>query len=125
MEEDGEWVMVGKPTDRDVWSPSKMVGFETEEASKPLKLRSFEPAKHWTDALPIGNGRLGAMIWGAVASDSINLNGTSPFQPSHHSFSTTLTLCYIHMFVCLMVMVFMYICDLGCFNVHVCGLFMN
>ncbi|KAL8116262.1 alpha-L-fucosidase 2-like isoform X1 [Apium graveolens] len=74
MEEDGEWVMVRKPTDRDVWSPSKMVNVETEESSKPLKLRSFEPAKHWTDALPIGNGRLGGMIWGGVASDTINLN---------------------------------------------------
>ncbi|WOG82450.1 hypothetical protein DCAR_0101614 [Daucus carota subsp. sativus] len=74
MEEDGGWVMVGKPTDRDVWSPSRMVGVEAEEAAKPLKITSFEPAKHWTDALPIGNGRLGGMIWGGVASDTINLN---------------------------------------------------
>lgn len=88
MEEDGEWVMVGKPTDRDIWSPSKMVNVETEEASKSLKVRSFEAAKHWTDAFPIGNGRLGAMIWGGVASETINLNGIT-FQISHRCFATT------------------------------------
>ena len=87
MEEDGGWVMVGKPTDRDVWSPSRMVGVEAEEAAKPLKITSFEPAKHWTDALPIGNGRLGGMIWGGVASDTINLNGT------------TLHTCVVYLFI--------------------------
>ncbi|KAK1390989.1 alpha-L-fucosidase 2 [Heracleum sosnowskyi] len=60
--------------DRDVWSPSKMVNVEMEKASKPLKIRFFEAAKHWTDALPIGNGRLGGMVWGGVVSDTINLN---------------------------------------------------
>ncbi|KAK1385674.1 Alpha-L-fucosidase 2 [Heracleum sosnowskyi] len=60
--------------DRDVWSPSKMVNVQMEKTSKPLKIRSFEPAKHWTDALPSGNGRLGGMIWVGVVSDTINLN---------------------------------------------------
>ncbi|KAI4295717.1 hypothetical protein L6164_035733 [Bauhinia variegata] len=42
--------------------------------SRPLKITFTEPAKHWTDALPIGNGRLGAMVWGGVASEIIQLN---------------------------------------------------
>jgi alpha-L-fucosidase 2 len=33
-----------------------------------------EPAEQWTDALPVGNGRLGAMIFGGVASERISLN---------------------------------------------------
>jgi alpha-L-fucosidase 2 len=33
-----------------------------------------EPADRWTDALPVGNGRLGAMIFGGVASERIALN---------------------------------------------------
>ncbi|RYF12046.1 MAG: glycoside hydrolase family 95 protein, partial [Flavobacteriales bacterium] len=33
-----------------------------------------KPAKIWTDALPIGNGRLGAMIYGGVAQDQIQFN---------------------------------------------------
>ena len=31
-----------------------------------MKLRYRSPAQKWTDALPIGNGRLGAMIYGGV-----------------------------------------------------------
>ena len=32
------------------------------------------PAEKWTDALPIGNGRLGAMIFGGVAEERLQLN---------------------------------------------------
>ncbi len=33
-----------------------------------------EPAKIWEEALPIGNGRLGAMVFGGVADERIQLN---------------------------------------------------
>ncbi|KQR70972.1 alpha-L-fucosidase [Pedobacter sp. Leaf176] len=33
-----------------------------------------KPAEKWTDALPIGNGRLGAMIFGGVENDHIQFN---------------------------------------------------
>ncbi|MDQ7947874.1 MAG: glycoside hydrolase N-terminal domain-containing protein [Pedobacter sp.] len=33
-----------------------------------------QPAQKWTDALPIGNGRLGAMIFGQVAHDRLQFN---------------------------------------------------
>jgi alpha-L-fucosidase 2 len=39
-----------------------------------LKLWYDKPAEKWTDALPIGNGRLGAMIYGSVNSDHIQFN---------------------------------------------------
>ncbi|XP_061354482.1 alpha-L-fucosidase 2-like isoform X2 [Gastrolobium bilobum] len=39
-----------------------------------LKIRFRDDAKHWTDALPIGNGRLGAMVWGGISSETIQLN---------------------------------------------------
>lgn len=42
---------------------------------RPLKIRFREGAKQWTDALPIGNGRLGAMLWGGISSELIQLNG--------------------------------------------------
>lgn len=32
------------------------------------------PASYWEEALPLGNGRLGAMVSGSVASDTIQLN---------------------------------------------------
>jgi alpha-L-fucosidase 2 len=46
-----------------------------DESSKPLKVTFSGPAKHWTDAIPIGNGRHGAMIWGGVALETLQLNG--------------------------------------------------
>ncbi len=33
-----------------------------------------KPAEHWVEALPIGNGRLGAMVYGGLKSDTIQLN---------------------------------------------------
>ncbi|QEM05290.1 glycoside hydrolase family 95 protein [Mucilaginibacter rubeus] len=43
-------------------------------AQQPLKLWYKQPAQKWTDALPIGNGRIGGMIYGAVAEDHIQYN---------------------------------------------------
>lgn len=46
-----------------------------QDLSKPLKLTFGGPSRNWTDAIPIGNGRLGATIWGGVSSETINING--------------------------------------------------
>ncbi len=43
-------------------------------AAKNVTLWFKEPASQWADALPVGNGRLGAMIFGGTASDRIALN---------------------------------------------------
>lgn len=69
--EDLEWVMVKRPSEREMWEPSSSV-FQTEESS--LKVEFIAPAQHWTDAVPIGNGRIGAMVWGGVQSETLNLN---------------------------------------------------
>ena len=39
-----------------------------------LKLWYDDPAKQWTDALPLGNGRLGAMVFGTPAQERIQIN---------------------------------------------------
>ena len=39
-----------------------------------LKLWYRQPAQQWTEALPVGNGRLGAMVFGAVESERLQLN---------------------------------------------------
>lgn len=36
-----------------------------------------QPAKEWTDALPVGNGRLGAMIFGKTSKERIQFNEES------------------------------------------------
>jgi alpha-L-fucosidase 2 len=42
--------------------------------SQELKLWYNKPAAKWTEALPIGNGRLGAMIFGGIEQDRIQFN---------------------------------------------------
>lgn len=45
-----------------------------KETHNNLKLWYNKPAQKWTEALPIGNGRLGAMIFGGVENDHIQFN---------------------------------------------------
>ena len=40
----------------------------------PLKLWYNEPASNWNEALPIGNGRLAAMVYGTPLTERIELN---------------------------------------------------
>ena len=42
-----------------------------------LKLWYKQPAATWTEALPVGNGRLGAMVFGGVQEELIQLNESS------------------------------------------------
>lgn len=44
------------------------------QAGDNLKLWYNRPAMYWEEALPLGNGRLGAMVSGTVAQDTIQLN---------------------------------------------------
>src|ERR1700756_4826444 len=32
------------------------------------------PAQYWNNSLPIGNGRLGGTVWGAITSEKVSLN---------------------------------------------------
>ena len=43
-------------------------------AQQPLQLWYRQPAAEWTDALPIGNGRLGAMIYGGTDTEHLQFN---------------------------------------------------
>ncbi|WP_205325450.1 glycoside hydrolase N-terminal domain-containing protein [Glycomyces sp. YM15] len=53
-----------------------------------LRLWYNEPASEWLRALPIGNGRLGAMVFGGTASERLQLNedtvwGGGPYSPAN------------------------------------------
>ena len=39
-----------------------------------LRLWYDQPAEKWTSALPIGNGRMGAMVFGGVPDERIQFN---------------------------------------------------
>src|ERR1043165_3896155 len=54
----------------------------------PLLLWYDKPASEWTEALPVGNGRLGAMIFGGPANELLQLNedtlyAGSPYDPNN------------------------------------------
>ncbi|HQH55512.1 MAG TPA: glycoside hydrolase family 95 protein [Candidatus Marinimicrobia bacterium] len=46
----------------------------SDSANNPMKLWYQQPAKQWVEALPIGNGRLGAMVFGDPRLEEIQLN---------------------------------------------------
>lgn len=62
------------------WKPSSSNAGGDDSPPRPLKVTFAGPATHWTDAIPIGNGRLGAMVWGGVPSELLQLNGTLAFK---------------------------------------------
>ena len=44
------------------------------------------PASHWNEALPIGNGRLGAMIFGGLTEERLQLNEDSLWSGKPHAY---------------------------------------
>src|SRR5262245_43689920 len=45
-----------------------------QERAHGLTLWYKRPSAKWTDALPIGNGRFGAMVFGGVTEERLQLN---------------------------------------------------
>ena len=44
------------------------------DAERPLRLSFRRPASRWVEALPVGNGRLGAMVFGGIDHERLQLN---------------------------------------------------
>ena len=53
---------------------------DAKPPSTPLTLWYRQPARTWNEALPVGNGKLGAMIFGGVAREQIALNEDSVWE---------------------------------------------
>jgi alpha-L-fucosidase 2 len=51
--------------------------FFTLATSSNMKLWYQQPAANWNEALPLGNGRLGAMVFGGIHEERIQLNEES------------------------------------------------
>jgi len=61
---------------------------EGARPTEPLSLWYRRPAVEWTEALAIGNGRLGAMVFGGIGKERIQLNEDTlwaggPYDPTH------------------------------------------
>ncbi|MFW6101299.1 MAG: glycosyl hydrolase family 95 catalytic domain-containing protein [Bacteroidota bacterium] len=48
-----------------------------ESEDPPFRLWYNQPAAEWTEALPLGNGKLGAMVYGTIQQEKIQLNEES------------------------------------------------
>tara|TARA_R110002050_G_scaffold53118_2_gene120863 strand:- start:118409 stop:120883 length:2475 start_codon:yes stop_codon:yes gene_type:complete len=64
-----------------------VLGIQTvsSQSSHVLKLWYDEPAEIWNEALPIGNGRLGAMVFGDPAVERLQLNEETIWAGSPNS----------------------------------------
>ncbi|CAO2168885.1 unnamed protein product [Urochloa humidicola] len=70
-----EWVWVRRPAEAEaVAAAAGWPAAAADEEARPLKVVFASPARYFTDAAPIGNGRLGAMVWGGVESERLQLN---------------------------------------------------
>jgi len=67
---------------------SKLPQNRAESSTSNLKLWYRQPAQEWVEALPIGNGRVGAMVFGGIEKERIQLNEDTiwaggPYDPSN------------------------------------------
>src|SRR5213082_976240 len=46
-----------------------------------------KPANLWTDALPVGNGRMGAMVFGGTAHERIQFNESTVWTGEPHDYA--------------------------------------
>jgi alpha-L-fucosidase 2 len=51
-----------------------LAGAQAQAPEGDLKIWFNHPAASWNEALPVGNGRLGAMVFGGVATERLQLN---------------------------------------------------
>lgn len=56
-------------------------------AQTDLTLWYKQPAKLWVEALPVGNGRMGAMIFGGVAHERIQFNEQTVWTGAPHDYA--------------------------------------
>ena len=58
-----------------------------KELNPSLVLWYDKPANGWTQALPVGNGRLGAMIYGGKTTDTIQFNEETLWSGQPHDYA--------------------------------------
>jgi alpha-L-fucosidase 2 len=57
------------------------------QPSQPtLQLWYSQPAEKWTEALPIGNGRMGAMVFGGISEERIQFNEDTLWKGKPHDY---------------------------------------
>ena len=60
--------------------------YAQDAPDKALRLWYSQPAEKWTDALPVGNGRMGAMVFGGVFDERIQFNEDTLWKGFPHNY---------------------------------------
>ena len=66
--------------------PFVLFCFALQLSADPNSLWYTRPATQWTEALPVGNGRLGAMVFGGIAKERIQFNESSIWTGEPHEY---------------------------------------
>ncbi len=61
-------------TPSDAWDEGIALTGSAPPPGGPLTLWYRQPARRWTEAVVLGNGRLGGMLWGGVRQERLDLN---------------------------------------------------
>ena len=73
-----------------------VASFASARADAPAPLLWYpQPAEKWTEALPLGNGRLGAMVFGGTESETLQLNEDTLWTGVPHDYSNPEALQYL------------------------------
>jgi alpha-L-fucosidase 2 len=70
------------------WAADVQYSGQSPAPGEPLSLWYRQPANGWTEALPVGNGRIAAMVFGGINQERLQLNeGTlwagGPYNPNN------------------------------------------
>jgi alpha-L-fucosidase 2 len=85
----GEWISdaPGALRLRDRPDPARLTGQAPPPANPAQVLWYRKPARCWVEAMPLGNGRLGAMVFGGVEEERIQLNEDTLWSGEPHDYN--------------------------------------
>ena len=77
--------------------PADRAGYDRldSEDFSDMKLWYQQPAKEWTEALPVGNGRLGAMIFGGTENERLQFNEDTLWTGRPHEYQHSGAVAYL------------------------------
>src|SRR4051794_32353073 len=72
--------------------PATRYSGDASPPDEPMSLWYRHGAQKWVEALAIGNGRLGGMVWGNPSEEKINLNedtfwSAGSYDPNHDAYA--------------------------------------
>jgi alpha-L-fucosidase 2 len=70
-----------------IHSPHDQVTISSKTMDPSLVLWYDKPAYDWTEALPVGNGRLGAMVYGGISKEKIQFNEETLWSGQPHDYA--------------------------------------